>query len=582
MLIKKKGDVWKALKEANALAFRANRKIYLLCIFLYLLMAGNTLASLAYTEYNVNAAYKLLMKQSDLKTVGIGMFGYVAVMMLYYVLIVFQKIQENRLLLDVSYEFERSLNEHLGSIKWDYYESNDTYLKIHEVRTKTLETMKKMIKNTFSYIGTIPLIFIYGYFLFQINIFAVIIYLVIGIAFNISAVRMCNRIGDLWHEIQVYTQKQSYFSKMCGDKVSHQEFKFNRLFGYITKRWEELYNCEYKTRLRIFKKVEITIKITRLIFYIPRFVMLIFVAHEIIIGKHEIGFWIMVNTLLNNITNTMTNIQNNVNDNIIESKFIEAYDDICKLECESTSCASALYCDIDLNDVTYIYPQSDYRALDRLSLHIARGEKIAVVGVNGSGKTTCMNLLMSLTKQYQGNVTQGIERSVSCIIQDFAQYQMTVRENIAMGYPEKNFSDNEIFELLEQVGLKEIILKLEKGIDTPLGQLEKGVELSKGQWQRLATARLLANPHATIWILDEPTAYLDPISEIDIYDMIYKLAGDRTVLFISHRLGFAKKADRIVVFEKGKIIEQGKHTNLLEQCGVYAKMYNLQESWYSS
>ena len=125
-----------------------------------------------------------------------------------------------------------------------------------------------------------------------------------------------------------------------------------------------------------------------------------------------------------------------------------------------------------------------------------------------------------------------------------------------------------------------MVSKLPQGIDTMLGQLQEGMDLSKGQWQRIAIARLLANPEAKIWVLDEPTAYLDPISEIEIYDLIYELAGERIVLFISHRLGFAKRTDRIIVFEDGKVAEEGNHTQLLERDGIYAEMYKMQETWY--
>lgn len=166
-------------------------------------------------------------------------------------------------------------------------------------------------------------------------------------------------------------------------------------------------------------------------------------------------------------------------------------------------------------------------------------------------------------------------------MQDFVQYQMTIRNNIEIGDIEKRFTDDEIWEIIDKVGLRETVSAFEKGIDTPLGQLENGIELSKGQWQRLAVARLLANPKKMLWILDEPTAYLDPLSEIEIYNLIYDLAGERTVLFISHRLGFAKKADRIVVFDNGRITKVGTHRELIEQGGSYAKMYSAQESWYT-
>lgn len=150
-----------------------------------------------------------------------------------------------------------------------------------------------------------------------------------------------------------------------------------------------------------------------------------------------------------------------------------------------------------------------------------------------------------------------------------------------MGDPGRKLTDEEIWELLDTVGLREKVAGLEQGLDTRLGQLDGQGDFSKGQWQRIAIARLLAKKDAGIWILDEPTAYLDPLSEIEVYNMIYRLAGDRIVIFISHRLGFARQTDRILVFRKGEIAEQGSHEELMEkENGIYREMYSLQKEWY--
>ena len=175
----------------------------------------------------------------------------------------------------------------------------------------------------------------------------------------------------------------------------------------------------------------------------------------------------------------------------------------------------------------------------------------------------------------------GLNSSTACIFQDFYQYQTTVRENIEMGDPGRKLTDEEIWELLDTVGLREKVEGLEQGLDTRLGQLDGQGDFSKGQWQRIAIARLLAKKDAGIWILDEPTAYLDPLSEIEVYNMIYRLAGDRIVIFISHRLGFARQTDRILGFRKGEIAEQGSHEELMEkENGIYREMYSLQKEWY--
>lgn len=573
-----------ALKEAGQIAWKSNKTAFLLYIGLSIVMTSDIFISLAFTEYRINSAYYLLSKQSNFKqiAIGISLFAFASIILIGIKLL--QDILENRLMLDVTYYFEDSINKKLAEIKWDYYESHDTYLKIHEVKTKSLESIKRLIYSIIRYIKAIPVLIILMYYLFQINHFIVLLYFIMIVLFNMISGKMFLKLGSLWDEIQIYSQKQNYFFHMCGDKITHQEYKFHRLFSYVTKKWDELYQKEYKVRIRIFKNFEMTLQAARIIFNIPYISMMMFVAYETALGKHEIGFIFMANQLFNYIIDYFVDIQNSISQDRVDSKFIKSYKEIKKLEKEEVS-FKPIRGDIKLEKISYTYPQAKQKALDNLSLSIKSGEKIAIVGVNGSGKTTCTNILMGLSDKFLGKMTDGtksihLKNSVSCILQDFAQYQMTIRENIEMGYPEYKFTKEEIEKIVEQVGLKEKVESLEKGIDTVLGQLENGVELSKGQWQRLAVARLLANPTATLWILDEPTAYLDPIAEIEIYQLIYELAKERTVIFISHRLGFAKKADRILVFENGKIIEQGKQEELIKKQGKYAKMYQEQKQWY--
>lgn len=586
MVKKRKASALKALVTSNRIALHSGKKLYLSLILVSLLLCLSSYVELAFTEYTINSAYDLFKGTVSFRSVIYGMIGFTLATLLFMGIRMISQLLNNKLMLKLTYYYEDNLIGKLGSIKWEYYEKNETYVTIHEVRNHTLLTIKNMVNSTISYITAIPMGIIYGYYLIQINILTVLVYIGLVIVFNLMiAGKMFSQLGHLWEETQSYTQKKNYFFDFSGDKVSHQEYKFNRLFQYAGGLWEKCYNSEYKIRLKIFKKHEITLQTARIIFNIPYITMMIFVAYEILQGRHEIGFLIMANSLFNNIINTCLELQRNITNNKIESVFLEAYEDVMNYENDMVFNEKPFHDSFSLKDITYTYPQSSVKALDMLSMDIRKGEKLAIVGYNGSGKTTFTNILMSLTDQYEGSITDGtnpvkLRNSVSCILQDFAQYQMTIKENIQAGYSEHEFTEDEIISLLEKVGLKDTILKLENGIHTLLGQLGKGIELSKGQWQRLAIARLLANPNATIWILDEPTAYLDPISEIEIYDMIYELSGDKTVLFISHRLGFTKRADRIVVFEEGKIAEQGTHNELMEMDGIYAQMYHIQEKWY--
>lgn len=585
---KEEMSMFKSLKCSNMIAFKANKRIYISLIVVSLVMCINIFINLLFTEYTINSAYNLFTGETDFKSVIFGISGFTVAILVFIGLGIVRQLLDNRLMLDITYYFESELNNKLGSIRWDYYEDNSTFVTIHEVRNHSLQTIKNMVGSAISYITALPLAVIYGYYLLQINVIAVIIYFVLVVVFNlVIAGRMFSQLGHLWKETQSYSQRQKYFFNFSGDKTTHQEYKFNRLFNYASDLWEEYYDSEYKIKLKIFKKHEITLQTARLIFNIPYITMMIFVAFEIAGGIHEIGFLLMANSLFNNIIDTCLEIQNNITNNKIESVFIKAYDEVMRYEDDIVVNELPYEGSIYMNDISYTYPQAETKALNGLNMCINEGEKVAIVGYNGSGKTTCINILMSLTDSYDGDLTDGeqpigLRNSISCILQDFAQYQMTIKENIEAGYAGHEFTDEEIISILDKVGLKDIVLEFEKGIDTLLGQLGRGIELSKGQWQRLAIARLLANPDATIWILDEPTAYLDPISEIEIYNMIYELAGDRTVLFISHRLGFAKRADRIIVFDEGNVVEQGTHDELIQNGGIYADMYSVQESWYTA
>jgi ATP-binding cassette subfamily B protein len=236
---------------------------------------------------------------------------------------------------------------------------------------------------------------------------------------------------------------------------------------------------------------------------------------------------------------------------------------------------------VSVKDLKYKYPQSERYALDGVTLSFKKGEKVAVVGHNGSGKTTLMAIVARLLRSYEGELHEG-GAVVSAVMQDFVHYQMTVKESIELGCGGRELSEEKIFEILKKVELYDFIMSKPKGIDTNIGQLEEdGVELSKGQYQRLAIARLLANEDSNVWILDEPTAFLDPIAEIETYRHIFDLAGDRLVFFISHRLGFAKHADRIIVTEDGRIVEDGSHSELIaRENSVYKKMFESQKEWF--
>jgi len=247
--------------------------------------------------------------------------------------------------------------------------------------------------------------------------------------------------------------------------------------------------------------------------------------------------------------------------------------------------------DIVFDHVSFTYPGTDREVLHDISLSIRAGEKIAIVGDNGSGKSTFISLLTGMLTPDRGEVRIGglnmeehkslLRRNLSVVFQDFAHYEANLRENITVSDTARRLSDNEILELAKQIHVEDVITEQPNGLDEMLGHLsQKGNDLSGGQWQKIALLRAIYRNQSNILILDEPTAALDPKAETQLYQDFSRITGDRTTLLISHRLGITSLVDRILVFQDGRIIEDGTHQELMAQKGHYHSLYQAQAEWY--
>jgi ABC-type multidrug transport system fused ATPase/permease subunit len=170
-------------------------------------------------------------------------------------------------------------------------------------------------------------------------------------------------------------------------------------------------------------------------------------------------------------------------------------------------------------------------------------------------------------------------RTLSAVFQDFAKYEASIRENITVS--DKSSANCDLEKLCKKTGAWEFIESQPDGIDEVVGSFSaSGNNLSGGQWQKIALTRCAYREDAKIMVLDEPTAALDPLAEADLYRSFSDLTGDRTTILISHRLGITQLVDRILVFDEGRIVEDGDHKTLLANGGLYAKMYQAQAQWY--
>ena len=247
--------------------------------------------------------------------------------------------------------------------------------------------------------------------------------------------------------------------------------------------------------------------------------------------------------------------------------------------------------EIELDKVSFAYGKNQEMLIKNLDLHVKPGEKIALVGYNGAGKTTLVKLLMRLYDTKGGVIkvdgrdikeydAKKYRETIGTVFQDFQIFAGTVKENVVLDVADHAEEDG-VRRALSESGLLERIGKFEKGLDTELTTefSKEGVNLSGGESQKLAISRVFYK-NAGLMILDEPSSPLDPIAEYQLNHAMLEATGDKTVIFISHRLSTTRIADRIIMLEKGSIVEQGTHEELLAMDGKYAQMWKVQAGAY--
>ena len=257
---------------------------------------------------------------------------------------------------------------------------------------------------------------------------------------------------------------------------------------------------------------------------------------------------------------------------------------------------------ISVEDVYFRYSGSDRDALKGLSCRIQKGEHVVIVGENGSGKTTFAKILMGAYLPSAGHVSYDRQKTgelrrrslydhISVVLQDFVHYQFTLWENIGISCLRRMAEETAragkkagtdgitMEELVSRVAGEDFLQKI-GGLDVQIGREFGGEELSGGEWQKIAIARGLWKD-SDIIILDEPTSALDPLVEYDILSKFVEMIQDKTSVIISHRVGICRGADKIIVIEDGKMAECGRHEELLEKQGEYARIWQEQAKWYA-
>jgi ABC-type multidrug transport system fused ATPase/permease subunit len=379
-----------------------------------------------------------------------------------------------------------------------------------------------------------------------------------------------------------------YLGGLLSNKSSLFELKIFRATDYIAKKWRGIAREVLDTRLKTTIKSQKYNLISTILFKCWSFFIVIGLVSAIAGGSITIGLFTALLTstwiILNN-ADMLSHAVQNLRRRYLLIEHYYKFLSLPEIAGHGEPLAERLP-HIVFENVEFTYPKTDVKILNGVSFEVSRGERVALVGENGAGKSTIIKLLCRLYKPDSGRILlngtdiQTLDpaalRRVFCVVfQDYCKYTLTLRENVAFGDLSKLHDDDALHEALK-MGLADNIAEL----DVPLGKLEEdGIDLSGGEWQRVAVARACLSGSAFV-ILDEPTASLDPVAECDMYHSFAEVLKNRGCIMISHRLASARMADKIVVLSGGAVSEVGSHAELTEAGGLYSRMYKSQSAWY--
>ena len=391
----------------------------------------------------------------------------------------------------------------------------------------------------------------------------------------------------------------NYYSNLMVDKDMVKEIRTFDLSDVLIVRYKKIFAHYFAGMKRLFRNEGLWNIGLSLCSVVVNCGLFLFIAYGVASGKWQVGNYSLYTGALNSIAACVATL---ISTTAIVYEGTLFIDNLIAFMQEKTTIVPLLEAPlipkqhvghtIEFKDVCFSYPGTDRVVLDHLNLTIQAGECVVLVGLNGAGKTTLIKLLMRLYDPTSGVVlldgidiraydVKALYALFGVIFQDFGKYAVSVEENIAFGQVQKQPTEESIRAAAVAGNADAFISRLPNGYQTQLMRYfeEDGIELSIGQWQKLSIARAFYSD-ADIMILDEPTASLDPMAEQEIFNQFDALRQGKTTIFVSHRLSSATTANKIVVLEYGKIIEEGTHATLMAKHGRYYELFSTQARRY--
>ncbi|HEY8365157.1 MAG TPA: ABC transporter ATP-binding protein, partial [Haloplasmataceae bacterium] len=492
----------------------------------------------------------------------------------------------------LSYKIDLLINQKAQELSLANFEDSEVYDILQraqkDVRYRPYEiftTILRMLSCSVTLITSVIILVVWKWY-------AAIILIVVPF---ISTFRLLRQGQKEYYTEKNRTQearKAWYYSYLLTNDTNVKEIKLYDLHGFILNKCRNIYDKFFTQDKKLVKtRTFINLGFEIINHIVVAFLILLLVIdvikQKILIGSF-VGYMRAITLTQSNSINILNSIfslyQNTLYMNNLFEYLAIKQDDLLQEGLYKISDIE----EVEFKNVSFKYPKTDRYVLRDVSFKINKNENLAIVGENGSGKTTIIKLLTGLYKLEEGLILiNGIDinkidlyslhKCIGIVLQDFIKYQLTLRENVGFGNLDNLSDDISIMSALSKAGTETIAQTLPMGLDNQLGTwFDNGQQLSGGQWQKIALARAFMR-NARIYILDEPSSSLDPISEKELFTRFIELVKNKMGIFISHRFSTVKYATNIIVLHEGKIIESGNHRELMNLNGHYAHMYNIQK-----
>ena len=497
----------------------------------------------------------------------------------------------------VELEAERRLLEKASKVDLGHFDNSDWHDRLARAKRDVSWRPGDLTWSVLGLSGNIVTIVLMAGLLASLHWILVVLSIGSALLSLIIESRVTSKLYKYYYQETPEERERGYMADLLVEPRTTKEIRAYVLADYLLGRYRKLSEDLFSQRQKMYRMGSRISTISGIVSGTTLALAYVFVALRGIEGTIDPGGVVLVIGAFTSVSGTLSQITSTFVAVDQHTTFLDDYfsflsiDPLIPVPANPSTIPDGPITSIEFDNVTFSYPGGTGRAVEGLNLSIKRGELIALVGENGAGKSTLVKLLLRFYDAHEGSVRvsgidvkklnpEALRTRIGVLFQDYANYELSVRENVFMGWPYEEADDQEILKALRDSRSEWLVQKMPKGLDSKVGRLfEGGHDLSGGEWQRLALARIMYR-NADIWILDEPTSALDPEAEAAIFAELKENLKGRIGIVISHRFSTVRIADRIAVIDDGHVTELGTHEELLAAGNRYAELFELQAIGY--